>query len=170
MQTDRIAAGMVASSTVQGLGACDFLRVELQPVQVPWLIDELEHTRIPIEEELEMFREQFAREGENSARVKLEECEDELRVICTLREQLDVGGERVAFFGPAATVGELVLGTTRHVVDTLSDLVESSPVNDPEHVHALRETSVAARAWVESFVDCLAVEKFSFTRLASRGC
>ena len=41
MQTEAIAGGAAPSGTVHGLGVCDALRVELQPCQLPWLIDEL---------------------------------------------------------------------------------------------------------------------------------
>ena len=48
--------------TVSGLGVCDALRLELAPVQLPWLADELDEMRGPLDEALARARADDAAE------------------------------------------------------------------------------------------------------------
>ena len=52
MQGKPIAVGDPPTGNVRGLGVCDVLEVEIAPVQLPWLIDELDEMRGPLEEQL----------------------------------------------------------------------------------------------------------------------
>jgi hypothetical protein len=67
MQWHRTAAGIErrrpdapAVTTVQGLGLCDVLRVELQPCQIAGAIDELDERRGPLEESYQRARTQWS--------------------------------------------------------------------------------------------------------------
>jgi hypothetical protein len=67
MQSHRTAAGIErrrpdapAVTTVQGLGLCDVLSVELQPCQIAGAIDELDERRGPLEESYERARTQWS--------------------------------------------------------------------------------------------------------------
>jgi hypothetical protein len=151
MQTEPIAGGAVPSGTVHGLGVCDALRIELLPVQLPWLIDELEEMRGPLEEALGC-----ASPGDEAAALRYE-----LRLLRRLRAQLPPAGHAGPFtlVGPAVMVGEVVRGTLRNVAAALAELAQARPAADPE---PLRATAAAAAAWTRTCLDCRAVEAFSF--------
>ena len=53
MRFQPTAGGVASSGTVCGLGVTDALELELDAVQIPWLIDELEEVRSAFEEELQ---------------------------------------------------------------------------------------------------------------------
>jgi hypothetical protein len=57
---------------------------------------------------------------------------------------------------------ELIRDTMRHVVDALTALVHEKAVGDPAWGARVRETAEAASAWVQTFLDCKAVERFRF--------
>jgi hypothetical protein len=164
MHTEPIAGGAPPSGTVRGLGVCDALSVHLQPAQVPWLIDELDHRRGPIEEELRRLRETHMRGGNDAPADEIEEREYELRLLQAMRAQLDGGGHNglTGFVGPSGMVGEIARDTMRFVVQRLSELVHSGSVIDPDELARLHVTADAARAWVQTFLDCRAVETFNF--------
>jgi hypothetical protein len=160
MQAEAIAGGATSSGTVRGLGVCDALSVELQPCQLPWLIDELEEMRGPLEDELQRLR--CGCDGGD--REELERSEYELRLLRMVRAQLPGAGRQerpVELVGPSGMIGEVALNTMRHVVDVLSDLAHARPAADPQVAARLRDTAAAANAWVRTVLDCRAVEAFS---------
>jgi hypothetical protein len=137
--------------TVCGLGVCDALRLELAPVQLPWLADELDEMRGPLEEALLRAR---ADESADEAAGH----EYELRLLRMMRAQL-VDDRSTVFVGPTGMVDEAVRGAMCNVVGALSELVHDRDGADEER---LRETAAAANAWVRTFVDLRAVVAFNF--------
>jgi hypothetical protein len=70
------------------------------------------------------------------------------------------GDESFAFVGPADMVAELVLACVRGAVATLDELLRG---DEPEPPASPRlERAAAAAAWIRTFRDCRAVERFSF--------
>jgi hypothetical protein len=152
------AGASAPGRSVSGLGVCDVWRLELSAVQWPWLVDELEDLRGPLEEALQRAHAQQAVDDSKELADAISAREYELRLVRWMRAQLPERGHDgpVVFAGPADLVRELVGGTLRHVVDELGDLVDSRS-------HArLIETAAAAAAWARTFVDCWELESFSF--------
>ena len=137
--------------TVSGLGVCDALRLELEPVQLPWLADELDEMRGPLEEALARAREAGS-EDEATAHAY------ELRLLRMMRAQLGDRPAPLVFVGPTGMVDEAVHGTMRNVVGALAELAHGSAA-DPRR---LRDAAAAADAWVRTFLDLRAVVAFNF--------
>jgi hypothetical protein len=149
MHHHRTAA--ITRRTVSGLGVCDALRLELVPVQLPWLADELDEMRGPLEEAL--LRSRAEQSADDAAGH-----EYELRLLRMMRAQL--ADERATVFvGPTGMVDEAARGAMRNVVGALAELVHERETVDPDR---LRETAAAANAWVRTFVDLRAVVAFNF--------
>ena len=160
---------------VQGLGVADALRVELEPCQVPWLVDEIDALRDVVEDALEHERARWEAVSGASRRARLPgavEVEDELdriryeaRVLEMIRDQVvgrPNGEGPVAVFGPARIMAELVRGTVRHVAATLGELLQAEPRSDAGARAELVRTAAVAGVWTETYVACQAVEWFSF--------
>jgi hypothetical protein len=138
MQFNRIAA---PAGTVSGLGVCDALRLELMPVQLGRLavrIDALEAALGPAA-------------GPDVAY--------EQRLVRMLRAGLPAPerAEPFAFVGPAGMIGDLVRGAVRDAVRELSELARGDVARA-----GLRAAAADAGAWIRTFLDCHAVESFSF--------
>jgi hypothetical protein len=137
--------------TVSGLGVCDALRLELAPVQRPWLADELDEMRGPLEEALLRARADDAAEDAAAHQY-------ELRLLRMMRAQL-ADDRTTVFVGPTGMVDEAVRGALRNVVGALAELVHDREAADGDR---LLETAAAATAWVRTFVDLRAVVAFNF--------
>lgn len=164
MQSEPIAVGLPPPGSVSGLGVCDALRVELLPRQVPWLIDELEEMRGPLEEALYRARVD-APAGCGRAADDLAAREYELRLLRMVRAQLGATQAKegpTVFVGPTGMVGEAVGGAMRNVVGALAELVSDRSVGDAAACERLRETAEAANAWVRTFLDLWALVAFNF--------
>jgi hypothetical protein len=162
MQVQRIAgeSGLsVRLGSVSGLGVCDAWRLELSAVQWPWLLDELDTLREVLEAALACARDDAA-----DRRSEIEAREYELRLLAMIRAQLPPRDRAAAavLVGPAELLRGLVAGTLRHVVDALSDLVDSQRLNDARARERLLETAEAAHAWARTVADCRSLETFSF--------
>ncbi len=157
-----------ARASVSGLGVCDVWRLELTAEQWPWLLDELEEVRGPLEEELrrawvrhavdedpEIAREAYAREYE-------------LRLVRMMREQLPARGhaEDVVFVGPAELVRGLVHGVLTNLADAFSEYVRALRSTDAESRAALVEIASAASAWARTLALCHELEAFTFDAAA----
>jgi hypothetical protein len=149
---------------VSGLGVCDVWRLELSAEQWPWLVDELEELRGPLEEELQ--RSWAKQAGDDSAALANEVSarEYELQLVRMMRAQLPGAGDNgpVVFVGPAELVRELVGGTLRNVASELSELVDVQRAGDDQARSRLIATAQAACGWAQTFVDLQEVEAFSF--------
>ena len=164
MQFQPTAGGVAVSGTVRGLGVTDALELDLDAVQVPWLIDELDEVRIGFEEELQRATDASPGRPDAGESEALERARDQVRTLRIMRARLPASDHhgRVTFVGPTALVLDLVGGTTRNVVAALSELVHGTSTGDPEWHARVRNTAAAASAWVRTFLDCEAVELFSF--------
>ena len=160
---------------VQGLGVSDALRVELEPCQVPWLVDEIDALRDVVEDALTHQRARWEAVPKPVRRARLPEAvevEDELdrlryeaRVLQMIRDQ--VAGRPddeapVVVCGPARIMAELVRGTARHVAATLGELLQTEPKSDADARAELVRAAAVAGLWTETYVACQAVEWFSF--------
>ena len=156
MQSEPIAITAPPSGRVRGLGVCDALRLELDAVQVPWLIDELEETRGPLEEEL-----QHVGEDENGQR---ERCLYELRLLRLMRAQLPAADHTgpAVWHGPSGMVCELAHATLARVAETLAEFVGQGRGATAEGRERLRELGAAVQAWAHTVADCHDVELFRF--------
>jgi hypothetical protein len=156
MQSEPIAISAAPPpGSVSGLGVSDALRLELQPVQVPWLISELEEMRGPLEEQLQ--RTDTDEHEELAAR------RYELRLLRLMRAQLPAAGHGapIAFVGPSGMVRQLVHAALANAVAALAELVGQGPRRTAQAPTRLRDTAAAVLAWAETLADCHAVESFS---------
>lgn len=150
MQSEPSAPCAPPRRTVSGLGVCDALRLELQAVQLPWLADELDAQRGPLEEQLSR-----ATDGEERER-----CRYQLRLLGLLRAQLPAAGHAAPFViaGPAALTARIARGALRNAAAALSELA-TRPL-DAGPPERLRVTAAAACAWGTTVLDCQAVEAY----------
>lgn len=155
----------VPSGSVSGLGVCDVWRLELSAVQWPWLAEELDELRGPLEEELQRARAAHDVDSGDDTAEELSAREYELRLLREMRAQLPAYDYRgpVFFVGPAPLVRGLVTGSLCNVVGALSELVGAPRrLGDREGRTRLTATADAARSWAQTFVDCQELEMFSF--------
>jgi hypothetical protein len=177
MQRDRsehphdVLAREQTCSSVHGFGLCDALRVELQPCQIAGAIEELEERRGPLNEAFERARTRWdavADEARSADSVAVEEelsrSAHALHVLSALRGQLPTAQHDAALtiVGPATTISELVAATARNAVDDLAELIRESPKTDERAQTKLREATAAVAAWVKTYIDCEALEWFTF--------
>jgi hypothetical protein len=162
MQGEPIAINASAAARVCGLGVCDALRMDLDPVQLPWLIEELEEMRGPLEEQLEHARAEHERRDDEESARDLAEREYQLRLLRLMRTRLAVPGDErpTTFIGPSAMVSDVVRATMRNVTAALSELAHAQP--GQEQGHNLKRTAAAVSAWVNTFVACQDVTSFNF--------
>ncbi len=146
------------------MGVCDVWRLELSAEQWPWLLDELDEVRGPLEEELQRARAQHAVDDGAATVDEAAALEYELRLVRRMRAQLPAidNGEAVTFVGPAELVRELVRDVLGKVVDALSDRLRDLDPTNPERRARLVCTAAAAAAWTRTFVECSELEGFSF--------
>lgn len=160
-----VPGASVPSGSVSGLGVCDVWRLELSAEQWPWLADELDELRGPLEEELQRARMAHDVDPNANTADDLSAREYELLLLRAMRAQLpscDYCGA-VVFVGPARLVRGLVTGTLCNVVGALSELVGAPRrLSDRKARARLAATADAARSWTQVFIDCQALEAFSF--------
>lgn len=166
MQDQGIAGGPAPSAparSVSGLGICDVWRLELSAVQWPWLVEELEDLRGPLEEALQRAWAQQAVDRSESLAEEVSAREYELRLIRWMRAQLPARGHGdVVFVGPAELVRNLVGGALRNVVSALSQVADAQRAGDERARERLIETADAARAWARTFVECQVLDTYNF--------
>jgi hypothetical protein len=87
-----------------------------------------------------------------------------LRLRTMLRRQLPTADhpESVTLVGPASTVSDMIAAAARNAVDDLGELIRESPKTGGEAQARLRTAVAAVAAWVETYVDCEALEWFTF--------
>jgi hypothetical protein len=155
MQRKPIGVGDPPAGSVRGLGVCDALELELLPVQVPWLIDQLEELRGPLEEQLQR---EVATEPADEGRV--EAIEYGLRLLRLIRESLPSSGstDAVRFVGPSGMVERVARGTLVDAASTVSELAAADPLD----LIALRDALAAAAAWATSLLACTQVTGYGF--------
>jgi hypothetical protein len=159
--------------SVQALGLSDFLRAELQPCQLAGLIDELDELRKPLLESFgaarRAYEELASRENGdplgtvNTAESKLESAAYTLRILAAMQSAVPSTRPRDPFVvvGPATMVSSVIEGATRHIVVSTAELLRSR-MPSSETDRKLRELAIAAQAWIETYIDCRAIELYSF--------
>ncbi len=160
---------------VLGLGVTDLLRVELEPVQVPAFVEQLAVTRRVYAGEVarDEARWEAIPEWQRVSRPPrvvevakdLDASRFDLRALDVIRTQLEPAGDEPSIktiVGPSRIVAELVRETAQRLAITLNELLEERPRGDADARERLLQTAVAATAWVETYVECEAVEWFRF--------
>jgi hypothetical protein len=154
---------------VLGLGVTDLLRVELERAQIPSLFEQLAVKRAVCE--AVVAREEahweaipeFQRESRPSRVIEaardLDASRFDLQALDVIRTQVRDGERQpvTTIVGPSRIVAELVRETTRRVAETLNELLEQGPRGDAEAGARLVRVAAAAKAWVETYVECEAV-------------
>lgn len=163
-------------ASVQALGLSDVLRVELQPCQLAGLIDEVDERRGPL------MRRSSVRaivgtlcQRDNrpvlasvafDAEAQLSSAAYALRVLPAIRSQIPAHptDHPLAIVGPATTVSEIITAAARNAVYELGELLRAGRSSSPQaqRYMKLRELTSAAQAWVETYIDCHAVEWYRF--------
>jgi hypothetical protein len=164
-QAPRPATPSPPLGNVHGLGESHALRVDLQPVQLPWLADEIDTLRATIREEHERA---LARNDELPPAAQRAEADAEvhrrayqLRVLAMIREQLPLNSAvaaasiaspweehddlvwelapitaPVTVVGPARAMLVLVRGSARNVADALSEALRGPRSETPAAVRS----------------------------------
>jgi hypothetical protein len=112
-----IAAGDLPGRTVRGLGVCDVLQVDLRPVQIPWLVDQIEEMRRDLEGRLDLERSAVeAADATRSERVDAAEYELYLLPLMQSRLPTPPSQAVVPLIGPSGMVEKAVRGALHKVV------------------------------------------------------
>jgi hypothetical protein len=167
MRDQRIAAQPPApppARSVSGLGVCDVWRLELSAAQWPWLLDEIEEMRRPLENALERARTEYDTSPDGEAAADLDARNYELKLLAMMRAELPAipYREAIVFTGPVPLVRELVAGTVRNVVGTLAEAVDAQRMSSPGGRERVAEVAGAAYAWAQTYLECEELERFSF--------
>jgi hypothetical protein len=155
MQSDRSAAEGRVAGTVRGLGVCDALRVELEPVQRAGLDIGLAARAAALEQ----------RSAGRAAGVRADELadvDDALRLLARMRAPLRPGGAApFVLVGPAGLVLELVDACLADAVARLAQSLGQAGACTSGSA-AFDATLLAAAAWIATALDCRAVDGFCF--------
>jgi hypothetical protein len=145
------------------LGVCDVWRLELSALQWPWLLDELEEVRGPLEEALQRASADHASAGAPELVDKVDALELELQAVRGMRAQLPALGEdrAIVLVGPAELIRDLVQDTLSNVVHALSDAVNAPRPRDRAARRAAITTARAAFEWTATVAGCAELEWFS---------
>jgi hypothetical protein len=170
MQFNAIAGGDRPRDGVRGLGVSDVLEIDLEPSQLPWLLDEPEAMRDRIGEQLQQATA-AALASPSSDTQPVEEREYELRLLGMMRARLPkhIDHVPIAFVGPSGMVEDAVRGAVRRAADALSQLAAGNLRSGIDAGARLDETAVAAAKWVETLQNCQAVVGFNFDPGANPG-
>jgi hypothetical protein len=140
MQADRSAGEARTVGSVRGLGVCDVLRIELDPVQ-----------RAGLELQLAARVAALERRGEPDG--------EELRLLARMRARVPASvGRSFVLVGPAGLVVELVGACLAAAVAGLH-----ARLGEGAAWSAASERDLATvAAWIATALDCQAVEGYSF--------
>jgi hypothetical protein len=165
MQWERTVEPAALSGSVRGLGVCDVLQVELMPVQLPQLIEQIDAMRASLEEEIRRRSDAMA-PGDARGADWLRAAQYQLHLVDLARERIPAGdvSQPFDFFGPAEMLGALARDATVGAVDTLARLVRDEEARGREARDRLSLASEAAATWVRTLVEVTALEGFSFDR------
>jgi hypothetical protein len=140
MQLEGTVVAPRVAGSVRGLGVCDVLRVELEPVQRPVLDAQI----------AELERRRLASSAPDTVEV--------LRLLALMREALPARDDpSPVLSGPAGLVLELVDACVTDAVRRVSQRLETAPRRG-----LVAAELEAAGAWIATALDCAAVEDFSF--------
>jgi hypothetical protein len=160
MQAEGSATPATLVGTVRGLGVCDVLRVEFAASQRADLetamTARIESLRQRIAEFQSTDRARLLVSGEEEDSAEL--CEP-LRIIRRLRDELPTTERPFTVIGPAGIVLELVADGVVAVIGRTSVAFEGLSWS-----RVARLDLAAVQAWLQTALDCRAVESFSFDR------
>jgi hypothetical protein len=66
--------------------------------------------------------------------------------------------EPLVVVGPATAVSEIIDGAARNAADDVVSLLRNLPTPPAEMPAVLRDRAAALAAWIETYIDCRAVE------------
>ena len=157
MQHQRTASTPPAPSAVRGLGVVDALCVELEPVQVAWLADEIDVAG-------RCAREHLAELPAGHDADELADREYEIEALAMIRAQLPAApGGAVTVVGPAATMRRLIGGAARNTADALAEALDDQPPrSEPAAAVALRALAAAAAGFADRLAAVEEIEAYSF--------
>jgi hypothetical protein len=133
MQSERIAEASALSGSVRGLGVCDALRLELLPEQLPQLVEQVEALR----------------RSSNGY---------ELHLANLLYDRLCASDTAFpfTFVGPTHMVRDIVLLSLHAAAAALAGALSTGSSE------RLADATVRAAAWSRTYLECRAIEEFSF--------
>lgn len=153
MQEDRSADAARVTGSVRGLGVCDVLRVELEPVQ--W--SGLERGMAERIAELERRQDELRREGGVAEHDALTRTREVLRLLTRMK----AAPGRSVVTGPADLVAELVDTCLSDAVARVSERLTSAGGGSPR-CSAWMDELEAAGAWIATALECAAVTDYCF--------
>jgi hypothetical protein len=160
---DPSTAGLRSSEPPQpgrvvGLGVTDALRVALEPCQLDACLAELD--------EIRHLRDQVLveawQQGETAHDEQLDRARYDVNVVAAVRRYLVETAPAPVLCGPASLVSEVVVGATHDVAETFAGLLVTGPELHPDAAGQLLAGLKTLDAWVRTYVDCRALETFSF--------
>ena len=159
MQADRSVGAAREAGSVRGLGVCDVLRVELDPLQRALIdgrlaahVETLEARRATLETDV----------GNGVTCEELGDVAHELRVLARIREALPgCLHAPFALVGPAGLVSALIAACLAEAVACLERRLADRPATAASSLALEPELRVAG-AWIATALDCAAVEGFCF--------
>jgi hypothetical protein len=147
MQVNRIAGAARLAGGVRGLGVCDVLRVELDPVQRSGLLEQLTSRVAELE-----------RAGHDA----VDDGQEEVRLLARMRAGLPPStADPFTLTGPAGLVLALVGACLTRAVATAHARLGEGETGVPWVAGCERELEAAA-AWITTSLECHAVEAFCF--------
>jgi hypothetical protein len=156
------------SDRVRGLGVSDALQLQLEPGQLPWLLDELDELSVAHEQGLSEAAGHRAlvadRQCHGDATEVVERHRGELAVLRAVRERITPALDgRAIVCGPAPLVSSLVRSVTRTVAARLVELAGELPAEpDAEASRRLVSAAAATLDWVQTLVALEQLEWFDF--------
>jgi hypothetical protein len=152
MHEDRSADPARVAGSVRGLGVCDVLRVELEPVQWSGLERGLAARIGALERRRDELRSAVAVDDVE----ELGRTREALRLLT--RMKATEGGSVLT--GPADLVAELVDACLSDAVTRVWERLAAP--GGPPRCEAWRDELAAANAWIATALDCVVVTDFCF--------
>jgi hypothetical protein len=161
MQWDRTADLAALSGSVRGLGVSDALRLELVPLQHARLAEQLEALDVEVEARV-TAHQRAVRSPRDEAVDAVGAARYERHLVQLMRAGLEACDTRApfAFAGPTGMVLELVRACLTGVVAELAQHLAGEAADGSQD--ALDQKMEATAAWLRTFADCRAVERFRF--------
>jgi hypothetical protein len=165
---DPSAAGLRSSEPPQpgrvvGLGVTDALRVALEPCQLDACLAELDEIRQLRDQTLvEAWQQGEPAQGEPAHDEQLDRARYDVNVVAAVSRHLVKTAPAPVLCGPASLVSEVVVGATHDVAEAFAGLLVTEPQLHAQAAGRLLAGLETLDAWVRTYVDCRAVENFSF--------
>ena len=174
MHAHRIAGHPVSSpdppwsDRVRGLGVCDAVQLQLEPEQLPWLLDEFNELCLAHEQGLSeaAARRAMAADPQRSrhAAESTESHRDELALLRAVRTRISSGSDASTIVcGPAPLMSSVVRAVTQAAAERLAELAGEHPAGrDAAASGRILRTAATTTAWVQTLVALQQLEWFTF--------